>query len=161
MRCPKFSVYDFFFLLAYLILNFYLVRNYESFKQCAHPLHQWLLIDYNLLLVIRILFVIKSSNYGRIFIQIVSFLFYGLAMPSVIGWSVVGVLWHTTTDIECIPEDMVPWSFTLWLGITIITALTVFILAVVDLREQIQLNSLMKRVEADSVRSRTNASLLP
>jgi len=92
----------------------------------------------------------KFSGYKHTAVKVINVFFYVFAMPGVIAWSVLGVLWQAGDAFECIPEDMVPWSFLLWLGITILTGLTMIICLVYDLVELRRLNRYMQKIEENS-----------
>ena len=144
--------------MAYAILIYYLLVNWENFN-CEHPLHTWLLVDYNLLFVIRILYVMKFSGYRHTIVRVINVFFYVFALPGVVSWSILGVIWQAGDAIQCIPEEMVPWSFLLWLGITIMVAATMFVNMVFDLIEFRRLNMYMQRMDESSNAGRT-ASLI-
>ena len=146
MRWPKFNVYDFFFLLTYAILNFYLVHNNQRCVNCQHPVYLWLALHYTLLFLIRILFVIKHSGYKEIVIQIVDVLLYAFVLPGLVTWCVLGTIW-IQVDYDEIPKNMVPWSFVLWLGIGYLAGIAMIVSLVYDLFQYRRLNSYIQKMD--------------
>ncbi len=156
MKWPKFNVYDFFFVISYLILNFYLVTSWEKFDLCVDPLNLWLLIDYSLLFLVRLLFVIKTSGYRESFVRIINVFYYGLTFPAIIVWSIIGFIWQANDGILCIPDDMVPWSYILWLGITMLTGLVMIVNIIYDLIKLRRLNIYISKMDETTSR-KTNS----
>ena len=156
MKWPKFNVYDFFLVISYLILNFYLVTNWKEFDNCAEPLNLWLIVDYSLLFLVRILFVIKTSGYKERFVRIINVFYYGLTFPAIVVWSILGFIWYTASGIQCIPDDMVPWSYILWLGITMLTGLVMIVNIIYDLIKLRRLNIYISKMD-DGTSRKTNS----
>ena len=145
MKWPQFGVYDFFIILAYCILNFYLFGNWHSFN-CQEPLNVWLALDYSLLLLIRIIIVIRNSEYSERTVNICNVFFYTIIFPIAVTWSVIGVIWYQG-GLSCIPEDLVPWSFVLWLVITVMASFIMLVDLIYDLHQYRKLRKFIKRID--------------
>ena len=148
VRWPKFNVYDFFIIATFCILYFYLFSNWDVIK-CEHPINLWLAIDYVLLLVVRIVFVIKHSGYSYTVVKICRVIFYLLVFPFMLAWSILGLVWGQEA-LRCIPDDLVPWSYFLWLVITLIGGIVLIADLVYDIVQYRKLRKFIKHVdEAD------------
>jgi len=145
MRWPQFNVYDFFIVFAFCILNFYLYTNWEKFDS-TKPINYWLAVDYVLLLVIRIVYVIKNSGYSEKVIKICRIFTYGFIFPLIVTWSILGLFWYQD-GLDTIPEDLVPWSYILWLAITVIGGVMMIIDMIYDFVQYRKLRRFIKQVE--------------
>jgi len=145
MRWPQFNVYDFFIVFAFCILNFYLYTNWDKFS-CSKPINLWLAVDYVLLLVIRIIYVIKNSGYAERVVLVCRILMYVFVFPLILTWSILGVIWYQD-GLECIPDDLVPWSYILWLVITVIGGIMMIIDMVYDFIQYRKLKRFIRQVE--------------
>ena len=143
MRWPQFGAYDFFIILAYCILNFYLFNNWYAFN-CQEPLNLWLAVDYTLLLVIRIIVVLKHSGYSEMTIKVCNILFYAVIFPIIVTWSIIGIIWYQG-GLSCIPDDLVPWSYLLWLAITVTVALITIGTLIYDYHQHRKLKKFIQR----------------
>lgn len=157
MKWPKFNAYDFYIIIAVLILDIYLLTNWTTFA-CPTPINWWLLVDYNLMLSIRMLFVIKYSNYTDQTKKIVNILLYIIVLPLVLAWVALGWIWQEG-NLNCIPDNMVPWSYLLWLGFTFIGALFLIGTLIYDINKYRKLQKYMSKMEEESLLTEHNSSI--
>ena len=156
MKWPQFNVYDFFFILTYFILNFYLLYDWKTF-QCHNPLNVWLLLDYILLLFTRVIFVLKSSGYTERARKALNAALYIVVLPVLVVWCVLGAIWQAY-ELECIPEDMVPWSFLLWLGVSVLSSVGMVVNLIYEIVQMRKLNKYLQKM--DSSTASINSSLV-
>ena len=142
IKFPHFNVYDFFIVLAYGILNFYLFSNWHAFS-CKNPLNYWLAIDYALLIAIRVIYVVKHSEYSERTNKVCRITLYVLVFPFIIGWSILGLIWYPGA-LTCIPDDLVPWSYILWLVITVVGGIVMFADVIYDMVQYRKLNKFIR-----------------
>lgn len=156
MKWPKFNAYDFFIIIAVLILDIYLITNWSTFA-CPAPINWWLLVDYNLMLSIRFLFVLKYSNYSEQTSKVLNIILYLVLLPLTLAWVALGFIWQAG-NINCIPVNMVPWSYLLWLGFTFIGALFLIGMLINDVNKYRKLRQYMNKMEQSLLVSSSDTS---
>lgn len=157
MRWPKFNAYDFYILLSIIILDFYVLTSWSTFKHCQEPLNMWLLVDYNLMLVYRILFIMKFSGYDDESKFTINVLMYAILLPFMVLWTYLGYIWQEN-GIDCIPDNMVPWSYLLWLGITGLCTVVLFGTLIYDYTKHRRLKQYMTKMEESFLSSNYSSS---
>ena len=166
MKWPKFNVYDFYMVFVVLILDFYLIQNWNAFDHCVNPLNTWLIVDYNLMFVIKLFFVLKNSGYRKRVKLAVNIFLYVVIFPLTVLWTVLGYLWQEVdlkkspdTGKVCIPDDMVPWSFFLWLGFTAAASFILFGTLVYEWMKYRKLKRFINKMEMEESLGNNNSSL--
>ncbi len=152
MKWPKFGAYDLYAVIVIIILNFFLLTNWEVFE-CQSPIHWWLLVDYNLMFITRIIYVMKASGYSRQAKLILNILLFGVQLPALICWSSFGIMWHD--DAVCIPDAMVPWSYFLWLFFTVLTSVLLFFKMIMDWRKYRKLKRYISKMDENEFYNQT------
>lgn len=154
MKWPAFNFYDFFMTLIFGVQMFYVFTNWNKFD-CQKPINIWFAGDWVILFMARMIFVIGYSDYSRKVRRNSKIVLYALWMPVMMVWSILGTLWINEQGTSCIPNNMVPWSFYLWLVISWLCTLILAGYGLYDLKTLIQLNAYLKEKP-----DRDNSSLL-
>ncbi|KAK8913987.1 E3 ubiquitin-protein ligase SIS3 [Platanthera zijinensis] len=124
-----FKWYDGFF-LSMLATSIIIVSiNWKRYQFCSHPLHIWIVVDYSIVFIFRLLMFLDNGLaagmgldlgwqqryarfYGRIVVlSVIALLLY----PFLWIWTVVGTLWFTSAN-SCLPEEGQKWGFLIWLA---------------------------------------------
>jgi len=146
MKWPKFGVYDFYIIIVIFILNYYLLTNWSDFQSCENPINWWLFADYNLMFLTRVFYVMRNSGYRRNVKLGLNVVLFALMLPLLVCMCILGYMWEAD-GYKCTPDHMVPWSFLLWLILTAITSLLMFIKMLIDWRKYRKLKNYMSRME--------------
>ncbi|XP_076913362.1 E3 ubiquitin-protein ligase SIS3-like [Bidens hawaiensis] len=128
IRGVHFKWYDGFFLsmLAFSIVM--VLLSWKRYNLCKFPLHMWIVIDYAVVFVFRILMFVDSAladkmglDYGRqqrdaYFLGrlVVLSILYVVLYPFLWAWSITGSIWFTSAH-TCLPEKNQKWGFLVWL----------------------------------------------
>jgi hypothetical protein len=143
MKWPAFNFYDFFMTLIFGVQLFYVFTNWTNFN-CQEPINLWFALDWIILYFARMIFVVGYSEYSKKVRSTSKWILYALWMPIMMGWSIMGTIWINEEGTVCIPQNMVPWSFYLWLAISWLSTLVLALYGLVDLKTLIQLNAYLK-----------------
>lgn len=124
-----FKWYDGFFMSMLATSIIIISVNWKRYQLCVHPLHIWIVVDYSIVFIFRLLMFLDNGLaagmgldlgwqqryarfYGRIVVlSIIVFLLY----PFLWAWTVVGTLWFTSAN-RCLPEEGQKWGFLIWLA---------------------------------------------
>ncbi|MFS7951345.1 putative transcription factor C2H2 family [Helianthus anomalus] len=112
-----------------LRLGFVMVLlSWKRYHLCKFPLHMWIVIDYAVVFVFRILMFVDSGladkmglDYGRqqrdaYFLGrlVVLSILYMVLYPFLWAWSITGSIWFAIAH-KCLPEKNQKWGFLVWL----------------------------------------------
>nr|XP_043639577.1 E3 ubiquitin-protein ligase SIS3-like [Erigeron canadensis] len=102
--------------------------SWEQYHKCRLPLHLWIVVDYAVVFVFRLLMLVDnaiaasvglddgrqlrgSRYYGRLLVLCI---LYAVLYPFLWIWSVVGGVWFAGA-MKCLPERHQKWGYTVWL----------------------------------------------
>ncbi|KAG0498406.1 hypothetical protein HPP92_003097 [Vanilla planifolia] len=124
-----FKWYDGFF-LSMLATSIVIVSIYwKRYHLCVHPLHIWIVVDYSVVFIFRLLMFLDNGlaagmgldlgsqqRYARFRGRIVVLsLLVLLLYPFLWVWTVIGTLWFNSAK-SCLPEEGQKWGFLIWLA---------------------------------------------
>ncbi|KAL7222861.1 hypothetical protein ACSBR1_024535 [Camellia fascicularis] len=116
--------YDGFFLSMLATSIIIVAINWKRYHSCTHPLHTWIVVDYTIVFVFRLLMFVDNGlatgmgldfgwqqRYARfcgrlVVLSILSVLLY----PFLWAWTIIGTLWFTRAR-NCLPEEGQKWGF--------------------------------------------------
>ncbi|XP_028058919.1 E3 ubiquitin-protein ligase SIS3-like isoform X7 [Camellia sinensis] len=124
IRGVDFKWYDGFFLSMLATSIIIVAINWKRYHSCTHPLHTWIVVDYTVVFVFRLLMFVDNGlaagmgldfgwqqRYARfcgrlVVLSILSVLLY----PFLWAWTIIGTLWFTRAR-NCLPEEGQKWGF--------------------------------------------------
>lgn len=130
MAVPAVGMNDALLLMSILYLSIDLVGDWDEFKGCHQPIHQWILVSYGLVVLSRLVYISgamlsrisagaflldlreKDSN-----VQALMKLTWFAILPAFTAWSVVGTKW--IWDVvqftpQCAPGGAHFWFLAIW-----------------------------------------------
>ncbi|KAL2492713.1 E3 ubiquitin-protein ligase SIS3 [Abeliophyllum distichum] len=128
VRGVDFKWYDGFFLSMLATSIIIVAINWKRYHLCAYPLHIWIVVDYTIVFVFRLMMFVDNGlaagmglDYGSqqryarfcgriVVLSILTLLLY----PFLWTWTIIGTLWFTRAR-SCLPEDGQKWGFLIWL----------------------------------------------
>ena len=146
-KWPNFNIYDFFLAFVFVIQYFYLITNWDSIT-CIEPINWWWAVDWGLVAGSRVFFVLRSTDYPKKFKFFVQLTLYIFFLPIMSYWLACGFIWKSESyddDPHCIPDSMVPQSYTVWLIITAYIVLYLLVKLGIDIHEKIKVDREIKR----------------
>jgi len=103
------------------------VADWDDYDSCQDPLNVWLLVDYMLFILFRVVqFAFQYANtspregFVRTYIpKILAVINLWVVYPFIWIWCVLGCIWYSRSN-QCLPESTSGWGFVSWLAFSYI-----------------------------------------